>query len=139
MVGSKVPLNFIDIKLYHSRNIPEIVHITSVQDSRKFVNSVKVGGKEQNLSVSMKCSTGTEISVAFVGFEGRCHVFDLKCHPALMQEGGLRELFEDKEVTKVRTNDGSQQKRNNYYECSLYCRYVTYSVFISTSLKPNLK
>ena len=79
--------------------------MTSVQDSRKFANSVKVGGKEKNLSVSMKCSTGTEISVAFVGFEGRCHVFDLKCHPALMQEGGLRELFEDKEVTKVRAQE----------------------------------
>ena len=43
--------------------------------------------------------------MAFIGFEGRCFVFDLKSHPALMQEGGLRELFEDGEVTKVRRND----------------------------------
>ena len=76
-----------------------------MQDSRKFAKSVKDGGKEKNLSVSMKCSTGTEISVAFVGLEGRCHVFDLKSHPALMIEGGLGELFEDGQVTKVRRND----------------------------------
>ena len=87
---------------YHFRNIPEIVHITSVQESRKFVNSVSEGGKEQkNLSVSMKFSTGAEISVVFLGLEGRCHVFDLKSHPDLMREGGLGELFEDGEVTKV--------------------------------------
>ena len=67
-----------------------------------FVNSVSEGGKEQkNLSVSMKFSTGAEISVVFLGLEGRCHVFDLKSHPDLMREGGLGELFEDGEVTKV--------------------------------------
>ena len=89
----------------------------------------------------MKCSTGTEVSVAFVGFEGRCHVFDLKCHPALMQEGGLRELFEDKEVTKVRT----AQERTMVHSSkgiiimNAVYRYETYSVFLRTSLNPDLK
>ena len=65
------------MNLHNSRNIPEIVHISSVQESQKFVNSVRSGGKK-NISVSLKCSTGTEISVAFVGFEGRCYVFDVR-------------------------------------------------------------
>ena len=86
-----------------SRKIPDIVHVTTAQDSRKFVNLVLEGEGNKNLSVSMKCSTGTEISVAFVGFQGRCYVFDVKSHPALMrEEAGLRSLLADGEVTKVR-------------------------------------
>ena len=92
------------MNLHISRNIPEIVHISTVQESQKFVNSVKSVGK-RNISVSLKCSTGTEISVAFVGFEGRCHIFDVKSRPELMREGGLGELLEDGQVTKVRPRD----------------------------------
>ena len=89
------------MNLFISRNIPEIVHISTVQESQRFVNSVRSKKENRNLSVSLKCSTGTEISVAFVGFEGRCYVFDVKSHPELMREGGLGELLEDGEVTKV--------------------------------------
>ena len=105
------------------RNIPEIVHISSVQESQKFVNSVRSGGKK-NISVSLKCSTGTEISVAFVGFEGRCHVFDVKSHPELVREGGLGELLEDGEVKKVGQRNIKLQKRHhnrpNHSQVSLF-------------------
>ena len=61
----------------------------------------------------MKCSTGTEISVAFVGFQGKCYVFDVKSHPALMrEEAGLRSLLADGEVTKVRRNFEVTTKTN---------------------------